>query len=123
MALIHSDLPHLLRQQQETLHLLGVPRLPRIDTRPICFDLIDKVLGEVGAIKQEEQDHKDKFSETLDDICHLWLSFLEENEFDKRHQRWQPPPGVKPVGMLHGFDWPCSCEACQHKAPNPVTLK
>ena len=28
-------------------------------TSPICFDLIDKILGEVGAIKQEEQDRED----------------------------------------------------------------
>ena len=27
--------------------------------RPVCFDLIDKILGEVGLIKQQEQDRAD----------------------------------------------------------------
>ena len=38
-------------------------------TSPICFDLIDKILGEVGAIKQEEQDREDHKNKAAAVFC------------------------------------------------------
>jgi len=49
-------------------------------SRPICFDLINKVLQEVGTLKQNQQ-YKDNMDKVVDLIkTHCQAAFLDDAE-------------------------------------------